>query len=169
MVLTSTHNLRFEQKYEKYQSFLSENFQFFEVKFYIYLNKHVFLMGICCPQTEVFTPQRDKTCLPLCAPNKVSNQPAHSHSLIRVSVVRMKKRVFWLSKMLPVKIPIRLRESADWSESSLGADFQGYVFGRCGSFDIEDVAALLNVGNHKRTRADSFGYFASCACSRYEF
>ena len=28
-VLTSTHNLCFEQKYEKYLSFLSENFQFF--------------------------------------------------------------------------------------------------------------------------------------------
>ena len=28
-VLTSPHNLCFEQKYEKYQSFLSENFQFF--------------------------------------------------------------------------------------------------------------------------------------------
>ena len=28
----STHNLCFEQKYEKYQSFLSENFQFMEVK-----------------------------------------------------------------------------------------------------------------------------------------
>ena len=28
-VLTSTHNLCFEQKYEKYKSFLSENFQFF--------------------------------------------------------------------------------------------------------------------------------------------
>ena len=26
----------------------------------------------------------------------------------------------WLSKMRPVKIPIRLRESADWSEPSLG-------------------------------------------------
>ena len=42
----STHNLCFEQKYEKYtyQSFLSENFQFFEVKFSIYLNRHVFIM-----------------------------------------------------------------------------------------------------------------------------
>ena len=29
--------------YEKYQSFLSENFQFFEVNFSIYLNRHVFL------------------------------------------------------------------------------------------------------------------------------
>ena len=43
-VLTSTHNLCFEQKYEKYQSFLSENFQFLLVKFSIYLNRHVFVM-----------------------------------------------------------------------------------------------------------------------------
>ena len=43
-VLTSTHNLCFEQKYEKYQSFLSENFQFWEVKFSIYLNRRVFVM-----------------------------------------------------------------------------------------------------------------------------
>ena len=28
-VLMSTHNLYFEQKYEKYQNFLSENFRFF--------------------------------------------------------------------------------------------------------------------------------------------
>ena len=43
-VLTSTHNLCFEQKYEKYQSFLSENFQFLEVKFSIYLNRCVIIM-----------------------------------------------------------------------------------------------------------------------------
>ena len=44
-VLTSTHNLCFEQKYEKYQSFfLLENFQFSEVKFSIYLNRRVFVM-----------------------------------------------------------------------------------------------------------------------------
>ena len=43
-VLTSTHNLYFEQKYEKYQSFLSENVQFLEVKFSIYLNRHAFVM-----------------------------------------------------------------------------------------------------------------------------
>ena len=40
----STHNLCFEQKYEKYQSFSSENFPFLEVKFSIYLNRHVFVM-----------------------------------------------------------------------------------------------------------------------------
>ena len=40
------HNLYFERKYEKYQRFLSENFQFLEVKFsiYMHLNRHVFVM-----------------------------------------------------------------------------------------------------------------------------
>ena len=45
-VLTSTHNLCFEQKYEKYQIFLSENFQFLVVKFSIYLNRRVFVMAL---------------------------------------------------------------------------------------------------------------------------
>ena len=40
----SAHNLCFEQKYEKYQSFLSENFPFLEVKFSIYLYRRVFVM-----------------------------------------------------------------------------------------------------------------------------
>ena len=43
-VLTSTHNLCFEQKYEKSHTFLIENFQFLEVKFSIYLNRRVFVM-----------------------------------------------------------------------------------------------------------------------------
>ena len=43
-VLTSTHNLCFEQKYEKYQNFLSDKFQFLVVKFSVYLNIRVFLM-----------------------------------------------------------------------------------------------------------------------------
>ena len=43
-VLTSTHNLCFEQKCGKYRSFLSENFQFLEMKFSIYLNRRVFVM-----------------------------------------------------------------------------------------------------------------------------
>ena len=43
-VLTSTHSLCFEQKYEKYQNFLSENFHFLVVKFSEYLNRHVFVM-----------------------------------------------------------------------------------------------------------------------------
>ena len=44
MVLTSTHNLGFEQKHEKYQNFLSENFQFLVIKFSVCLNRHVFVM-----------------------------------------------------------------------------------------------------------------------------
>ena len=39
----STHNLCFEQKYEKYQIFLSEHFPFLVVKFSIYLNRRVFV------------------------------------------------------------------------------------------------------------------------------
>ena len=41
----STHNLCFEQKYEKYQNFLSKNFHFLVVKFSVYLNRRVFVMG----------------------------------------------------------------------------------------------------------------------------
>ena len=40
----SAHNLCFEQQYEKMSEFLSENFQFWEVKFSKYLNRHVFVM-----------------------------------------------------------------------------------------------------------------------------
>ena len=40
-------NIRdFEQKYEKYQRFLSENFQILEVNFFIYLNRRVLVMYI---------------------------------------------------------------------------------------------------------------------------
>ena len=46
-VLTSTHNLCFEQKYEKYQNFLSGNFLFFlVVKFSVYLNRRVFVEAV---------------------------------------------------------------------------------------------------------------------------
>ena len=47
-VLTSTHNLCFEQKYEKILEFLSENFQFLVVKFSVYLNRRVFVMLLMC-------------------------------------------------------------------------------------------------------------------------
>ena len=42
----STHNLCFEQMCEKYENFLSENFQFLVVKFSVYLNRHVFVMVV---------------------------------------------------------------------------------------------------------------------------
>ena len=47
-VLTNTHNLFFEQKYENYQDFSSENFQFLVVKISVYLNRHVFVMIETC-------------------------------------------------------------------------------------------------------------------------
>ena len=43
-VLTGTHNLWFEQKYEEYQNFYLKIFILFVVKFSIYLNRHVFVM-----------------------------------------------------------------------------------------------------------------------------
>ena len=43
-VLTSTNNLCFEQKHEKYLNFFSDNFLFLVVKFSIYLNRRVFVM-----------------------------------------------------------------------------------------------------------------------------
>ena len=46
----STHNICFEQKYEKISEFLSRNFQFLVVKFSIYLNRHVFRM--CCVDAQ---------------------------------------------------------------------------------------------------------------------
>ena len=45
-VLTSANNLCFEQKYEKYQIFLSEDCKFLEIEFSIYLNRRVFAMAL---------------------------------------------------------------------------------------------------------------------------
>ena len=45
-VLMSTHNLCFEQKYEKYQNFYLKIFIFLVAKFSIYLNWRVFVMGM---------------------------------------------------------------------------------------------------------------------------
>ena len=60
--LWCTQNLCFVQKYEKYQSFLAESFQFLEVKFPIYLNRCVFIM---------YTLQYDRSCRwPSIAPDK---------------------------------------------------------------------------------------------------
>ena len=40
-----THNLCFEEKFEKYPNCLSENFHFFVVKSSVYLDRHVFVMA----------------------------------------------------------------------------------------------------------------------------
>ena len=45
LISTSTHNICFEQKCEKYQNFLSDKFHFLVVKISVYLNRHVFVMN----------------------------------------------------------------------------------------------------------------------------
>ena len=46
-VLTSTHTLCFEHKYEKYHFFFfSEIFQFLDVEISLYLNRRVFVMTV---------------------------------------------------------------------------------------------------------------------------
>ena len=42
--LTSTHNLCFEEKHEKYQNFYLKIFNFLVVKFLVYLKRYVFVM-----------------------------------------------------------------------------------------------------------------------------
>ena len=51
-VPTSTHNLCFEEKYEKCQNFLSENFHFLVVKLSIYLNRRVFVMTVAITNVQ---------------------------------------------------------------------------------------------------------------------
>ena len=58
--------LCFEQKYEKISEFLSENFQFLEVKFSIYLNRRVVVMSLRCPPEDTLDP-----CLPTECPAKI--------------------------------------------------------------------------------------------------
>ena len=50
----STHNLYFEQKYEKNLNFLSENFHFLVTKISIYLNRLVFWGFFCVCVCVVF-------------------------------------------------------------------------------------------------------------------
>ena len=80
--------------------------------------------------SDVIEHQRKKYLL-IWAKNVDSTQPAHPRSLIRVFVVPMKQnRQPWLSKICLVKILIRLRACAGWSESSLDAYVRRYVFWR---------------------------------------
>ena len=62
----------------------------------------------------------------------------------------------WLLKIRPVKILIRLRECAGWSESSLGAHVRRYVFWRCGSnrkdYNIDDKTGIEFMILHLKLR-----------------
>ena len=71
-VLTCTYNLCFEQKYEKYYNFLSENLQFLVVKILMYLNRRVFVMfcyysfepqvfvGTVLPNVQYYNTEKDQ-------------------------------------------------------------------------------------------------------------
>ena len=72
-VLTSTNNLCFEQKYEKYQIFLSENFPFLVVKVSIYLNRHIFIMRSLLSKQNYETNKYCKF-----ERNKLKNKPFNS-------------------------------------------------------------------------------------------
>ena len=51
----------------------------------------------------------------------------------------------WLSKAHPVKILNTLRKCAGWSESSLGAHVQSYIFWHCGSKDVYSIISTNNM------------------------
>ena len=115
-------------------------------------------------------PQRQKTYLLICAPNKDSTQLPFTRILVTEFAVRIIKSENslsawiksenelstwiksesslsvwrsihpWLSKQCPVKILIRLRECTGWSESSLGAHVRRYVFCRRDSY----ILAIFN-------------------------
>ena len=86
--------------------------------------------------TLYFELQRGKMYRLTCGPNGDANQPAHPRSLVSLRCPHEETLHPWLSKMRPVKILIRLRECAGWSESSLGAHVQRSFFWRCGPFII---------------------------------
>ena len=68
-----------------------------------------------------------------CVFNKHSTEPAHLHNLISHHCPHEETLHPWLSKMRPVKILIRLRECAGWSEFLLGRHIRMYFFWRWGS------------------------------------
>ena len=90
-------------------------------------------------QRGIFEPQREKTYLWTCAPKEDSDQPANTRSLISLCCPHEETLHPWLSKIRPVKVLIRLRECAGWSESSLGAHVRRYVFWRYGSFILHGI------------------------------
>ena len=53
--------------------------------------RSVYMQSSVLCKLKNIRPQCEKTCLLTCAPSEDSNQPAHSRSLIRVFVVRVKK------------------------------------------------------------------------------
>ena len=94
--------------------------------------------------------QREKMYLITCTPNEDPNQSAHLRSLNSLRCPHEETLHPWLSKMRPVKILIRLHECAVWSESSLDAHVQWYVFFTYGSYDIKTYISDLCYHQHDK-------------------
>ena len=90
-VLTITHNLWFEQEYEKYQIFLYENFLFLVVKISLFLNRRAFVFFFFFFFFFFYNGdknlhfsyiwKRETMNLLTCVPTKESNQAGNSHSM----------------------------------------------------------------------------------------
>ena len=92
-VLTHTHNLCFEQKYEECQNFFSESeiFHFFVVKFSTYLNRRVFVMhsswAFGCPvwsESSLSAWRKHGTLATHWTHSKDSDQTVRNHRLFSV-------------------------------------------------------------------------------------
>ena len=84
----------------------------------------------------VCEPQREKTYL-LSVSQTKTQISLRIRTICSVFTVRMKKLyILCYPKIRPVKILIRLRECAVWSESSLGAHVVKTVFSRCKTFVV---------------------------------
>ena len=81
-----------------------------------------------------YEPQRTKSYILTCAANEDLNQLAHPRSLIKPFFVRRKKLCIIGYVKCRVKILIRLRECAGWSESSLDAQVRTYNALHCGLY-----------------------------------
>ena len=91
----------FEQKYEKYQSFVSENIQFLKVKFSIYLNRCIFIMHLGIGMHKISMHSVKVICCYLYLRKKKSYPKMH-YSII--SLVLLK--VYYLSNYLLSQFPL---------------------------------------------------------------
>ena len=121
-VLTCTHNLLFEQKYEKYLRFLCENFKFFKVIFSICLHWRVFVMTgriyLRLPRNQSF----------------VFFFFFFFFMRTTNTQIRLRRCAGWFE--FPFGVDVRRTCShvvAQWFEFSFGVDVRTTVFSRCSS------------------------------------
>ena len=95
---------------------------------------HFLLLGIWDPEwfslnhllSSKYEPQRKKTYLDMCVHRRLKSSCASAQANLSLRWAHEETLHPWPSKMHSVKILIRLRERAGWSESSLGAIIMVY-------------------------------------------